>query len=37
MQRGSLADLTGFVAIADHLSFRAAALRLGVALVHMQD
>jgi DNA-binding transcriptional LysR family regulator len=30
MQRGSLADLTGFVAIADHLSFRAAALRLGV-------
>src|ERR1700734_3195174 len=30
MQRGSLADLTGFVAIADHLSFRAAASRLGV-------
>src|ERR1700723_3004246 len=30
MQRGSLADLTAFVAVADHLSFRAAASRLGV-------
>jgi len=30
MQRGSLADLTAFVAVADHLSFREAALRLGV-------
>src|SRR5277367_1388847 len=30
MRRGDLADLTSFVAIADQLSFRAAALRLGV-------
>jgi DNA-binding transcriptional LysR family regulator len=30
MQRGSLADLNAFIAVADHLSFRAAASRLGV-------
>jgi DNA-binding transcriptional LysR family regulator len=30
MPRGSLADLTAFVAVADHLSFRVAASRLGV-------
>jgi DNA-binding transcriptional LysR family regulator len=30
MHRGDLADLTAFIAVADHLSFRAAALRLGV-------
>jgi DNA-binding transcriptional LysR family regulator len=30
MRRGDLADLTAFVAIADNLSFRAAAARLGV-------
>ena len=30
MDRGNLADLTVFVAVADHLSFRAAASRLGV-------
>lgn len=30
MRRGDLADLTAFVAVADHLSFRAAATRLGV-------
>jgi DNA-binding transcriptional LysR family regulator len=30
MHRGDLAELTAFIAIADHLSFRAAALRLGV-------
>src|SRR5580698_3095851 len=30
MQRGSLTDLTAFIAISDHLSFRAAASRLGV-------
>jgi DNA-binding transcriptional LysR family regulator len=30
MPRSELADLTAFVAIADHLSFRAAAARLGV-------
>src|SRR6266481_2446440 len=30
MPRSDLADLTAFVAIADHLSFRAAAARLGV-------
>jgi DNA-binding transcriptional LysR family regulator len=30
MPRGSLDDLAAFVAIADHLSFRAAASRLGV-------
>src|ERR1700720_4958292 len=30
MNRGNLADLTAFVTVADHLSFRAAALRLGV-------
>jgi DNA-binding transcriptional LysR family regulator len=30
MQRGDLADLTAFVAVADELSFRAAATRLGV-------
>ena len=30
MHRGDLADLSAFIAIADHLSFRAAASRLGV-------
>jgi DNA-binding transcriptional LysR family regulator len=30
MQRGSLADLNAFIAVATHLSFRAAASRLGV-------
>src|SRR5258708_17409786 len=30
MRRGDLADLTAFVAVADNLSFRAAAARLGV-------
>ena len=30
MDRGSLADLTAFIAVADHLSFRAAASQLGV-------
>jgi DNA-binding transcriptional LysR family regulator len=30
MQRSDLADLTAFIAVADHLSFRAAAVRLGV-------
>ena len=30
MQRSSLTDLTAFVAVADHRSFRAAASRLGV-------
>jgi DNA-binding transcriptional LysR family regulator len=30
MNRGDLADLTAFVAVADHLSFRAVASRLGV-------
>src|ERR1700737_1061831 len=30
MNRGDLADLTAFVAVADRLSFRAAASRLGV-------
>jgi DNA-binding transcriptional LysR family regulator len=30
MNRGDLADLTAFVAVADHLSFRAGASRLGV-------
>jgi DNA-binding transcriptional LysR family regulator len=30
MRRGDFDDLTAFIAIADHLSFRAAALRLGV-------
>src|SRR5271156_6548531 len=30
MDRGDLANLTAFVAVADHLSFRAAASRLGV-------
>jgi DNA-binding transcriptional LysR family regulator len=30
MQRGSLADLNAFIAVADHLSFRAAASRVGV-------
>jgi DNA-binding transcriptional LysR family regulator len=30
MDRGDLANLTAFIAVADHLSFRAAALRLGV-------
>ncbi|HZB91434.1 MAG TPA: LysR family transcriptional regulator, partial [Stellaceae bacterium] len=30
MYRGDLADLTAFVAVADRLSFRAAAARLGV-------
>ena len=30
MDRGDLASLTAFVAVADHLSFRAAASRLGV-------
>src|ERR1700736_1213885 len=30
MDRGNLADLTAFVAVADHLSFRGAASQLGV-------
>ena len=30
MDRGDLADLTAFVAVADRLSFRAAASQLGV-------
>ena len=30
MRRGDLGDLTAFVAVADHLSFRAAASQLGV-------
>jgi DNA-binding transcriptional LysR family regulator len=30
MPRGELADLTAFIAVADHLSFRAAATQLGV-------
>ena len=30
MHRGDLADLTAFVAVADELSFRAAAVRVGV-------
>ena len=30
MDRGNLADLNAFVAVADHLSFRGAASRLGV-------
>ena len=30
MDRGDLASLTAFVAVADHLSFRAAASRLGI-------
>jgi DNA-binding transcriptional LysR family regulator len=30
MRRGEMADLTAFVAVADNLSFRAAAARLGV-------
>lgn len=30
MHRGDLADLTAFVAVADELSFRAAAARVGV-------
>src|SRR6202795_912490 len=30
MDRGSLADLTAFIAVADRLSFRAAASHLGV-------
>jgi DNA-binding transcriptional LysR family regulator len=30
MNRGNLADLTAFIAVADHLSFRGAASRLGV-------
>lgn len=30
MDRGDLANLTAFIAVADHLSFRAAASRLGV-------
>src|SRR5215467_4275528 len=30
MRRGELADLTAFVAVADNLSFRVAAARLGV-------
>jgi DNA-binding transcriptional LysR family regulator len=30
MDRGDLADLNAFVAVADQLSFRAAASRLGV-------
>jgi DNA-binding transcriptional LysR family regulator len=31
MQRSDLADLTAFIAIADHLSFRAAAAQIGVS------
>ena len=34
MNRGDLADLNTFLAIADHLSFRAAAAQLGSALSH---
>jgi DNA-binding transcriptional LysR family regulator len=30
MQRSSLVDLTAFITVADHRSFRAAASRLGV-------
>ena len=30
MNRADLADLSAFVAVADHLSFRAAASQLGV-------
>jgi DNA-binding transcriptional LysR family regulator len=30
MHRGDLADLTAFVAVADELSFRAAAVRVGI-------
>ena len=30
MRRGNLADLTAFITVAEHLSFRAAAARLGV-------
>src|SRR6202047_4984204 len=30
MNRGDLAELTAFVAVADHLSFRAAAAQVGV-------
>ena len=30
MNRADLADLSAFVAVADHLSFRAAAAQLGV-------
>ena len=30
MRRSELADLTAFVAVADNLSFRVAATRLGV-------
>jgi DNA-binding transcriptional LysR family regulator len=30
MQRGDLADLTAFIAVADELSFRAASARLGI-------
>jgi DNA-binding transcriptional LysR family regulator len=30
MDRGNLADLTAFIAVADHLNFRAAASQLGV-------
>jgi DNA-binding transcriptional LysR family regulator len=30
MDRGDLANLAALVAVADHLSFRAAVLRLGV-------
>jgi hypothetical protein len=32
MRRGELADLTAFIAVADNLSFRTAATRLGVTL-----
>src|SRR3979409_1513610 len=31
MDRGNLADLTAFIAVADHLGFRASASQLGVA------
>ena len=30
MRRGELADLSAFMAVADNLSFRAAAVRLGI-------
>jgi DNA-binding MarR family transcriptional regulator len=30
MRRGELADLIAFIAVADNLSFRAAAVRLGI-------
>src|ERR1700754_1682718 len=37
MDRGNLADLTAFVAVADRLSFRAAASQLGVTPSALSD